>query len=285
MNHPDVTETGRRLSSWDETVSMPFSWPSLTETHIRCHQPGKAQDVFPLFNAEECSSSMDLAWQLFANDQFPVWSSILVARQNQGRGQFRRKWRSPEGNLYGSLRLPLPPEEWRPLTPLLIAGSIHGILVSLGVSAELKWPNDILVYRKKVGGILIEQRSETLIVGIGLNLVSAPSMDELPEHAAIQAGFLGEFGIFLSPLDLWTQIVQAIYRDLPEQSSGKRVTNYVKQFENHMAFIGENVVFDTHDEKDLPAIVLGLDNKGGIRLKTADGERTLYSGRVTSRIC
>lgn len=173
---------------------------------------------------------------------------------------------------------------WRRLIPLLIAEAIYAVLSALGLRAEIKWPNDILVNRKKVGGILIEERSRTLVAGIGLNLVSAPALHELPEPAALPVGYLGEFGIAAAPLDLWALIVQAVFRQMPEQSGEQGVKEFVRDLENHIAFVGEKVVFTTHGTKDLPAIVLGMDAGGGIRLKTMDGEKVMLNGSISPMI-
>jgi BirA family biotin operon repressor/biotin-[acetyl-CoA-carboxylase] ligase len=267
----------------EQADSRPFCVPAFTETCIQGQGPGKAPDI-RIFQAGECSSSMDLAWWLVEEGRLPLWASVLVARQTKGRGQFRRPWHSPAGNLHGSLRLPRLSRPWRQLAPLLVAQAICTVLNGLELSTEIKWPNDILVNRKKVGGILIEARSRALVAGIGLNLVSAPALHELPEPMALPAGYLGEFGIAMAPLDLWTLIVQAVYRQMPEQSAGQDVTGFVRDLEHRMAFIGEKVTFTLHGAEDRPAIVLGIDAGGGIRLKTMDGEKVLLSGSISPMI-
>ncbi|MBI5550434.1 MAG: biotin--[acetyl-CoA-carboxylase] ligase [Desulfobacterales bacterium] len=267
----------------EPAASRSFSVPAFTEQRIPNQCPEKAPDIH-LFQADACSSSMDLAWWLVEGGRLPPWASVLAARQTKGRGQFRRQWHSPAGNLYGALRLPWLCMPWRPLTPLLVAQAIYTVLSALGLRAEIKWPNDILVNRKKAGGILIEERSRALVAGIGLNLVSAPAMHELPEPTALPAGHLGEFGIAMAPLDLWERIVQAVYRQMAERSAAQDVKEFVRDLENHMAFVGEQVVFTTQGNKDLPAIVLGLDAGGGIRLMTIDGEKVLLHGSISPMI-
>lgn len=135
--------------------------------------------VSPIFTAGPCSSSMNLAWGLVERDMFPEWASILVERQWAGRGQQRRVWHSPPGNLYASVRLPrsLPP--WNTMLSLVVGGMVLGFLENLGLSVELKWPNDVLISRRKIGGILLEEKSGEVIAGIGLNLTSAPKEEDL----------------------------------------------------------------------------------------------------------
>ena len=104
--------------------------------------------------------------------------SICIAdQQTQGRGRFGHRWWSPPGvNLYLSMLWPLKKwgKEYETLGLWLLI-AIAGLLEQLGfASVQLKWPNDICVQNKKLGGILIERRSnhtrQCLIIGMGLNI-------------------------------------------------------------------------------------------------------------------
>ena len=112
--------------------------------------------------------------------------TVVIARQQRaGRGRRGREWVSPPGNLYMSILL-------RPDLPAAIGGQI-GFVAGLAVAEtlaqrvegrtiSLKWPNDVLVDGRKICGLLAEatvegDRLAHIVLGIGINLVSAPTED------------------------------------------------------------------------------------------------------------
>lgn len=113
----------------------------------------------------------------------PHGAAVLAASQSAGRGRAGRGFLSPEGGLYLSvvLRPRAPPHHWSVL-PLLAGSAAACALRERGFPVELKWPNDLMIGGRKLGGILVESRmgpSPFAIVGIGANLASAPrGLDE-----------------------------------------------------------------------------------------------------------
>ena len=99
--------------------------------------------------------------------------------QTAGRGRFSRRWSSPPGNLYLSivLRFDLPPiriVEIGFVAALAVADAVDAMLPRM-VRATLKWPNDVLVQNGKIAGILLENADEALVLGIGVNVLQAPT--------------------------------------------------------------------------------------------------------------
>jgi BirA family transcriptional regulator, biotin operon repressor / biotin---[acetyl-CoA-carboxylase] ligase len=234
----------------------------------------------PVFTTASCASSMDLAWTLVRQGRLPDWASVLAGTQTSGRGQFRRTWHSPPGNLYGSLRLPRLEPPWSDLAALLLAESLRGILKDLGLTAAIKWPNDLLIGGKKVAGILVEAKSGTLIAGLGLNLVSAPPRHELRHPLAGSAGSLHEFGVRCAPAPIWIRFVRhtrSLVNDALRHGEARR---FIDQLTPHLAHVGERILLDAHGMADQPAIFQGLDADGGIRVVTSEGERIFHSGSI-----
>lgn len=104
---------------------------------------------------------------------------ILCRSQSKGRGTRDHIWISKEGNIFMSilipldLRLDLLPGQLSITTGVGLAHMSHYFCPHQDIS--IKWPNDVLINKKKVAGILIEIEKSYAIVGIGMNLVSAPS--------------------------------------------------------------------------------------------------------------
>lgn len=247
---------------------------------VTCWRAQNDQEAFTLFTSGACSSSMDLAWQITADDLFPTWASVLVTAQTSGRGQFRRLWHSPPGNVYGSLRLPVLNPTWRNLTPLLLGAGVLGVLQDLNLPARIKWPNDLLVGSKKVGGILVEERHGIVIAGVGLNLESAPAPDRVRNRHALPAGCLADFGVNMSAPEMWIQLVRNLRSGIEATTAMPSKEAFIKNLETHLAYVGETVILNAGNGENRTATLVGLDSCGGIKVTTSEGEQVFCSGSI-----
>lgn len=121
----------------------------------------------------------------------PAWTAVVAEEQTAGRGREGRTWVSPPGNLYLSVLLrPELEASSVGVLPLLVGVAVAEACTSLGAPARLKWPNDVVVGERKLGGILVEAASsggrvDFVVAGIGVNLraADAPLPDELRDVA------------------------------------------------------------------------------------------------------
>ena len=114
-------------------------------------------------------SSTQVLAREFLNRGAAMGTVVVAREQDQGRGRRNRAWVSPPGGLYASVLLPAAPL-LSPRAGIAVASALR----AFGAQARLKWPNDVLIEAKKVGGILIEVVGGAAIVGIGVNLVTSP---------------------------------------------------------------------------------------------------------------
>ena len=127
---------------------------------------------------ETLSSTNDRAWEIIAKEGKMADRGVVVADfQEKGRGRAGRKWFAEKsGSLLVSVICMPPGSGEIQLLPLATGlGAIKAIFSCAGTEARLKWPNDIVVEGKKMGGILVETRSSGgevtgAVIGIGLNL-------------------------------------------------------------------------------------------------------------------
>jgi len=141
-----------------------------------------------LVEKEETGSTNDDARAL-ALVGAPAGTAVLARRQTHGRGRAGRAFASPEGGMYLSvvLRPLLAPAQWG-LLSLAAALDVALALRATGFPVDVKWPNDLLLGGRKVGGILAEARVDRdgfVVVGIGLNLERAP--EDVPGATALAA--------------------------------------------------------------------------------------------------
>ncbi len=107
------------------------------------------------------SSTQDVARDM------PVGSIVVARHQDAGRGRAGKRWEAPSGTaLLVSYVL-------RP-NPLLSLAAGVAAAEACGAEVSLKWPNDLLVDGRKLGGILVEASAAKAVCGIGINLTSAP---------------------------------------------------------------------------------------------------------------
>jgi len=146
------------------------------------------------------SSTMDEAHKL-AQQGAPEGTLVLAHMQNKGRGRLGRVWVSGAGNLHLSLvlRPKLQLKNVASISFLLALAAGHALLPFLPREDLLayKWPNDLIVGDKKIGGCLFETSGNTadtvgissyIVAGLGINLKQAPSNQNMPTTALIDYG-------------------------------------------------------------------------------------------------
>lgn len=156
----------------------------LHQLHQALRQPPSALGLLPAFGglrpkfqvqwvAETGSTNQDLMAQMVAG---AAAGSVLIAGvQRAGRGQWGRPWQSGRGGLY--LSLGLRPDMTVQRSLYLTLASAWGLATSLehlGIPVQVKWPNDLVVGGRKLGGILVDTRAkgdrvQAAVVGLGLN--------------------------------------------------------------------------------------------------------------------
>ncbi|ARK30339.1 biotin--[acetyl-CoA-carboxylase] ligase [Halalkalibacter krulwichiae] len=118
---------------------------------------------------------------------------VIANEQTAGKGRLGRKWYSKSGTSVSMsiiLRPELPPQQTPQLTLLAAVAVVRAIKSNVGISCDIKWPNDILLNGKKLVGILTEMQADpdvvhSIIIGIGLNVNQDSSEfdDEIKEVA------------------------------------------------------------------------------------------------------
>ncbi len=151
-------------------------------------------------------STMERAWSL-AEAGAEVGTLVLAEEQTAGRGRSGRSWHSPPGQgLWMSWILP-PLGARLPVLPLRVGLRLaRGIEAVAAVAVDLKWPNDLWLDGRKLGGVLTETRGGQVVVGVGLNVRPPPGgfPAELAEVAVAleeRAGPVGRGALATALLD------------------------------------------------------------------------------------
>ena len=206
----------------------------------------------------------------------PEWTLVVAGHQTGGRGRLGREWISePGGSLLFSvvLRPPLPPDRALLLTLLAGVAAAEACRDAAGADVRCKWPNDLLLGGRKVGGILAEARIrggaiQHVVVGAGINLRSVPTgvddaaaLGDVDGHEVL-ARFLERFRErYVPDADAFSHLVTTAYAPF-------------------CATLGARVRASTLDGRTVEGEAVDLDPGGNLVVATDDGRATVGSGEV-----
>lgn len=237
---------------------------------------------FVLHHYDTIGSTNDEARRL-ARDGAPDGTLVWAEAQQTGRGRRGRSWQSPPGNLYLSLVLrPAASVARAPqlgfVAALALGDALDG-LAGPGLPLRFKWPNDVLAGHAKLAGILLESEMATgadldfVILGIGVNLVSAPRDIEYPATSLANQGFPGITAVsllegFVKHLVVWVG-----------RWRGEGFAPVRAAWLKRAGGIGEAIRVRLQ-RQTLEGLFLNLDEDGALVLDASDGPRRIAAGEV-----
>jgi BirA family biotin operon repressor/biotin-[acetyl-CoA-carboxylase] ligase len=256
-------------------LSKSFEW--LNEEAVYSQLTPDAHRAFTLTFVDEIDSSNSFLKQL-AQKNASHGLVFSAEWQKMGRGRMDRKWHMRLG---GSLACSvLWYFEKMPFTPssiTLAAGvAVVRALAKLNVSAQLKWPNDILLAQHKLGGILVEMLSgathhTAVVIGIGLNIESpTPSV---PYATGC---------IVKSRNTLLASVLNALYVALTTLST-EGFKPFQKEWESFCAHLHIPVSLCNRNGQEVIGVAQGINEEGALQIKTKNGIQTYHVGEITLR--
>jgi BirA family transcriptional regulator, biotin operon repressor / biotin---[acetyl-CoA-carboxylase] ligase len=229
-----------------------------------------------------------------ASEGAPEGSVFLAEEQLAGRGRGEHTWHSVRSaGIYCSvlLRPAMPPSD------ALIFSLAAGLAVRAAVAeiapqllADLKWPNDLLLGGKKFCGILTEMNAEAtrvrhLVVGVGINVNQEKFPADLRE---IATSLRIETGTEWSRVELCAALLKSLdreYRSLTENAGAR--DSILRRFEESSSSVRGRKVsvivnsdVDVDENGTLAGVTEGLDERGFLRVRTAEALTTVLSGTV-----
>jgi|SRR5271154_498813 len=234
--------------------------------------------------------STNTAAMAAAADGAPEGSVFLAEEQTAGRGRGAHSWQSARSaGIYCSvvLRPPLPPSD------VLVLSLAAGLAVRTAieqinphVTPDLKWPNDVLIAGKKVCGILTEMNAEVtrvrhVVVGIGINVKQADFPKELEAEAtSLRLATGSEW----SRVELAAALLKSLdreYRLLVEQVDARQ--SILRRFAEQSSWVRGKQIHVEENGSKIEGTTEGLDERGFLQMRTAQGLRTILSGTVRER--
>jgi len=183
---------------------------------------------------------------------------IAIAREQiRGKGRGNRVWESSLGGLYFSII-----SSSHLLLPFIIGISVIQALAGLENRLRLKWPNDIILDGKKVGGILCEDDGKHAVAGIGINLNNTPSFPESTNLASI--GYdMDEYRFLESFFMVFRENLQRSNKDI------------ISRFRDYDCLLGRDIYWD-----GVTGIAKSINSDGSLEVLSDDKLVNLYSEDV-----
>jgi len=229
--------------------------------------------------------STNSAAMLAAQSGAAEGSVFIAERQTEGRGRGGNIWHSEAGALMFSVVL-------RPRVAannILILSLATGLAASAaveqvsGIVPDLRWPNDILLGEKKLGGILCELNIDAgnvrhAVIGIGVNV----NQEKFPEGISeIATSLRQETGKAWPRVELIAALLHALHKEyqLLQAAPAHAMQSCIHRFEERSSYArGKRV--KVAEGGSFEGVTVGLDERGFLRVKTAEGERLVISGGV-----
>jgi BirA family transcriptional regulator, biotin operon repressor / biotin---[acetyl-CoA-carboxylase] ligase len=214
-----------------------------------------------------------------SGERGPLW--ISAGTQSAGRGRCGSHWVSPAGNLHATLLLSDPsPPALAPQLSFVAALAVHDAIAACAPQIEpdlkLKWPNDLLVEKAKVAGILVEGESGpafAVAIGIGVNCAAHPDDTDYP------AADLAGLGALVAPDILLQELGHAMQKRLAQWKGGPGFSATRADWLKRAAGLGETLHVRL-PERELSGRFQGLDDAGRLLLDQAGRVTPVTAGEV-----
>ncbi|MCF7874351.1 MAG: biotin--[acetyl-CoA-carboxylase] ligase [Candidatus Omnitrophica bacterium] len=229
---------------------------------------------------EKIDSTQDFIWQL-GQAGAPEGTVVLAGKQKKGKGRIGREWVSPKGGLYLSCLLrpkKILLKDISQIALVIALACIQAIEQETGIRLSVKWPNDIFLNKKKLGGILCQINAEAdkinfVAIGLGINI----NTKNLPEEAT--SLFL-ERKNKVSLVAITKKIIGKIEQRYLELEAGKS-KELLEQWQEHCFLWGNRLRVKVFD-KVIEGEAAGIDQEGYLLVRRDNGlTEKISSGDVT----
>ena len=188
----------------------------------------------------------------------------------RGRGRRGKNWDSPRGGLWLTVALAVPSPELVRQAAIAVAHAIASVvLTETGLCTLVKWPNDLLVGRRKFCGILaetlVQPDTTILLAGIGVNVNNAVPTEQLPRATSLKA----ELGHNVDMQHLTEGVIAAVELDL-DALVVRGFGVFASWIEASLALRNEIVTVEFNDQRESGRVV-GLSRTGALLLENPDG--------------
>lgn len=230
---------------------------------------------------EELESTNDYLIE-FAN--LNEYCLCVAESQTKGRGRNLKRWQSPKyENIYMSLSFSSNHQLKNFSSFSLVSAlAVHNVLMRQNIFTEIKWPNDIFLNEKKIGGILIETLSRgeenLIVVGIGLNVFMENNSEIERDWTSLKLEFEN---IEIDRNEIISEIANEVLL-LKSNFEKKGFDDFVKDF-NKLNFLRDKKVF-LSNLINKEGTALDINSDGSLNVRIGNQIKKISSGEVSINI-
>ena len=208
---------------------------------------------------------------------------ITTDEQVSGKGTNNRIWVSPKGGFYCTLCFKISESKNINTLPLVMGMSMCNILNKINIDAHIKWPNDIILNEKKIGGILAEaviKNGETwVIIGLGLNInLNKKQISGIERILFPASSILIEEKINLEPYSILDSFLEDFQNNL--NNWNKYNFSYFKEIYNKYNILNKKIIHINSDNTEYKGEFIDINDDGKLELRINSKIKKFTNGDV-----
>ncbi len=236
----------------------------------------------------DLTDSTNVQARILAEEGAPHGTLVVADRQTGGKGRRGRSWESPGGEgiwMSVLLRPKMNPVNASMLTLVMALAAEKGIREVCGLESQIKWPNDLVLNKKKICGILTEMSTDQMeiqyvIIGIGINVCQT----EFPEEIRATATSLYlESGEQTARSKIIGAIMVSLEEYYEKFMETEDMSGLIEEYNQRLVNLNNEVCI-LAPSGDFRGVSTGINKAGGLMVRLEDGSETeVISGEVSVR--
>jgi len=203
---------------------------------------------------------------------------VMANEQKKGFGRRGTIWESPKNNVYISiLSKNILPIENHFLNNAFITNMICNVIENIcNIKTQIKWPNDILINKEKISGIISEifniNNDKYINTGFGVNIVSSPKIENYPTTN------INKYNKEIDNCNFVYQIMEEYFRNFNQlQNNNEKI---MTEYKSRLLYLGSNINLKIDEQNIKQGIFHNLNPDGSIILKNNVNFENIYNARI-----